>query len=289
MDTSAIVAVIAVIVVLVVAVLVVRPMLRRRRLQQRFGPEYDRVVQSHDNRAVAERELVEREKRYRQLELRPLSSETRERYSTQWTEVQARFVDAPESTVGEADRLVTALMAERGYPTEGYEQQLADLSVEHASTLEHYRAAHDVQERIGTGEASTEDMRTAMLHYRALFTELLSTGTDGEPDTGRPDTVMAGTAGGQDLRGDPGDLDTDRRDLDRDADRVDTDRRDADADSRAVDADVRDRDGDASVAGRDVPTDTGARRMEDEGRGAAADLDGDGTTDAERGRHRTAR
>src|SRR5215212_6729269 len=125
MDTSAIIIVVAVIVVLVVAVLVVLPLLRRRRLQQRFSPEYDRLVETHDNRAVAERELAEREKRYRQLDLRPLSPEARERYSTEWTQVQTRFVDAPQSTVAEADRLVTELMAERGYPTEGYEQQLA--------------------------------------------------------------------------------------------------------------------------------------------------------------------
>jgi hypothetical protein len=185
MNTSTIIAVVAVVVVLAVAVLAVRPLLRRRRLQERFGPEYDRVLESHGDRTAGEHELIERERRHKQLDLHPLPPEARDRYTAQWTEVQAQFVDAPEATVAEADRLVTALMAERGYPTEGYEQQLADLSIDHASTIERYRNAHDVYQRSGDGQASTEDLRTAMVHYRALFTELLEPETAGTPAAGR--------------------------------------------------------------------------------------------------------
>ena len=180
MDTSAIIAIVVVIVVLVVAVLVARPLMRRRRLRERFGPEYDRALESHDNRAVAERDLIEREKRYRELDQRPLAPEARDRYAAQWTQVQAQFVDEPEGAVTEADRLVTIVMRERGYPTEGFEQQLADLSVEHANTLEHYRAAHHIRQGIGTGETSTEDLRNAMVHYRELFVDLLERGTDSD-------------------------------------------------------------------------------------------------------------
>lgn len=187
MNTSTIIAVVAVVVVLAVAVLAVRPLLRRRRLQERFGPEYDRALESHGNRAAAEHDLLGREKRRKQLDLHPLSPESRDRYAAQWTEVQTRFVDEPAGTVAEADRLVTALMAERGYPTEGYEQQLADLSLEHSSTLEHYRTAHDVYQRANDGQASTEDLRTAMVHYRALFVDLLEPDADTgrTPDVGR--------------------------------------------------------------------------------------------------------
>jgi hypothetical protein len=171
--------VIVVIVVIVAAVLLVRPMVRRRRLQQRFGPEYDRTVSSHDSRSEAERELVDRERRHSRFELRPLSQESRERYTREWADVQTRFVDAPEGTVSDADALVIELMAERGYPTEGdHEQRAADLSVEHASTLQHYRDAHDVQERATGGQASTEDLRRAMVHYRVIFVELLDLDDD---------------------------------------------------------------------------------------------------------------
>ena len=172
MSTGEIVAIVVVIVLLVAAALVVAPMIRRQRLKQKFGPEYERVVESHDDRSTAERELRERQRRHAELDIRPLDDQTRERYGQQWAQVQERFVDDPESAVTEADELVTALMAERGYPTEGYEQQLADLSIEHSQTLGHYRSAHDTRLRVGDG-ASTEDLREAMVHYRALFEDLL--------------------------------------------------------------------------------------------------------------------
>jgi hypothetical protein len=182
MSTGAVVAIVVVIALLVLAVVIAVPMMRRRQLKSKFGPEYDRAVETHENRSLAERELRDRERRHARLEIRPLAPEKREQYGQQWAQVQERFVDDPQGAVAEADELVTALMAERGYPTDGYEQQLADLSIDHSRTLDHYRAAHDTRQRVGgevgeVGEgregASTEDLREAMVHYRALFEDLL--------------------------------------------------------------------------------------------------------------------
>ena len=146
---------------------------RRRALRQRFGPEYDRVVSNQDSRTAAEHELRERERRHAGLNLRPLAPESRARYATAWTDIQARFIDAPDKAVSQADNLVTALIAECGYPTKNYEDQLATLSVEHARTLQQYRDAHDITQKIERGTATTEELRQAVVHYRALFTDLL--------------------------------------------------------------------------------------------------------------------
>ncbi|WP_424534443.1 hypothetical protein ACOZ38_29660 [Sphaerisporangium viridialbum] len=168
---------VAVVVAAVVAILAVGYLVtqqqRRRRLQERFGPEYERTLSERDNRREAEQELLEREQRHAKLNIRPLAPETRSTYSKKWTEVQERFVDAPGFAVTEADHLVTAVMADRGYPTEGFEQQVSDLSVAHGSTLGHYREAHEISSRAARQEASTEELRQAMVHYRALFEELL--------------------------------------------------------------------------------------------------------------------
>jgi len=154
---------------------------RRKKLQSTFGPEYDRVVADTGNRTEAEKELREREKRHAELELKELSPESQQRYRAAWEEVQIQFVDNPSQAVGTADELVTRLITERGYPTAKYDERLADLSVEHANTLEHYREAHEISERNAAGEASTEDLRLALVHYRALFADLL--GTDPVPTT----------------------------------------------------------------------------------------------------------
>ena len=148
---------------------------RRKKLQSTFGPEYDRVVADTGNRSDAEKELREREKRHAELELKPLSSESQATYAAAWEEVQIQFVDNPSQAVGTADELVTRLIAERGYPTGGYDEKLVNLSVEHAGTLQHYRDAHEISERNKGGEASTEDLRQALVHYRALFADLLGT------------------------------------------------------------------------------------------------------------------
>ncbi|KAB1909387.1 hypothetical protein J5U46_04985 [Micromonospora tulbaghiae] len=167
--------VVIVIVVAVIAALVAVAVVasRRRALRERFGPEYDRVVAEQDSRGAAERELRERERRHAELELTPLDPESRARYAAAWEELQVRFVDSPAETVGEADELVSRLIAERGYPTGDFSDQIAHLSVEHARTLTHYRDAHEIRQRNERGEAGTEDLRQALVHYRALFADLL--------------------------------------------------------------------------------------------------------------------
>lgn len=167
--------VVIVIVVAVIAALVAVAVVasRRRAPRERFGPEYDRVVAEQDSRSAAERELRERERRHAELELTPLDPESRARYAAAWEELQVRFVDSPAETVGEADELVSRLIAERGYPTGDFSDQIAHLSVEHARTLTHYRDAHEIRQRNERGEAGTEDLRQALVHYRALFADLL--------------------------------------------------------------------------------------------------------------------
>jgi hypothetical protein len=173
MSAWLIIVLIILVLVIVAAVLFAVRASRRKQLQNKFGPEYDRVVADADSRTEAERELRDREKRHAELELKPLSAESKAKYSVAWEEVQIQFVDAPETAVSTADELTTRLIAERGYPTGDYEDQLATLSVQHARTLEHYRDAHAISERSKGGEASTEDLRQALVHYRALFADLL--------------------------------------------------------------------------------------------------------------------
>ncbi len=173
MTTPQIVILIVAIVVIVVLVVLALVAQRRRALRHRFGPEYDRAVEASDSRSAAEHELRERERRHAELNLTPLSDGSRATYAREWAQVQARFVDAPEEAVREGDALVTRLIGEIGYPTENYDDQLASLSVEHATTLGHYRDAHDIFLRTERGEASTEQLRQALVHYRALFADLL--------------------------------------------------------------------------------------------------------------------
>ncbi|MFF4772494.1 hypothetical protein ACFY05_06505 [Microtetraspora fusca] len=168
-----VVAIAIVVVILAVGYVVMTNLNRRRRLKERFGPEYDRTVRERDSRKEAEQELHARELRHSRLDVRPLSQESRTAYARKWSEVQERFVDAPGFAVTEADALVTSVMTDRGYPTEDFEQRLSDLSVEHASTLDHYRRAHEISRRAARQDATTEELRQAMVHYRALFQELL--------------------------------------------------------------------------------------------------------------------
>jgi hypothetical protein len=173
MSTAQIVILILIVLVVLVIALVARQVARRRSLRKTFGPEYDRVVAQKDSRTAAEQELRDRERRHSELELTPLSAESKARYSASWEEVQIRFVDAPNDAVSTADELVTRLIAERGYPTGSYDDRLATLSVEHARTLEHYRDAHEISVHSERGEATTEDLRQALVHYRYLFADLL--------------------------------------------------------------------------------------------------------------------
>jgi hypothetical protein len=149
-------------------------------LRDRFGPEYDRAVLQHGSERKAEAKLADRETRVEMLKIRDLDLTERERYLAQWQAVQSRFVDYPKGAVTEADELVCSLMQTRGYPVTDFDQRAADISVDHPRVVENYRLAHDIALRLGRGEASTEDMRTAMIHYRSLFDELVQAPTSGE-------------------------------------------------------------------------------------------------------------
>ncbi|MFF2774225.1 hypothetical protein ACFVU3_04885 [Streptomyces sp. NPDC058052] len=172
--------------VLVVAAVVVAGFLaglaadrrRRTRLRDRFGPEYERTVEATGSRRAAERELDARERRFAGLEIKPVPGEAREQYARRWMRVQEEFVVRPEAAVHDADELVAALMRDRGYPDEGYEQRLRDLSVRHGRALEQYRTALEIYAMSTHESATTEQLRGAMMRYRTLFDDLLA---DGEP------------------------------------------------------------------------------------------------------------
>ena len=150
---------------------------RRSQLQERFGSEYDRTVSERDDRRAAEKELADRERKRERLDIVPLSPEAQKKYSASWQEVQGHFVDDPSNAVTEADRLVTDVMRDRGYPIEDFEQRADDISVDHPDVVQNYRAAHAVYVKAsdGNGSAGTEDLRQGLVHYRALFNELLET------------------------------------------------------------------------------------------------------------------
>jgi hypothetical protein len=153
---------------------------RSSALRDTFGREYDRTVDNTGGRRAAEKELRERQKQHDELDIRPLSPESRDRYVRRWQSTQARFVDDPKGAVAEADRLVQDVMQERGYPTKDFERRVADISVEHPELVEKYRTAHGIAQASEDGEASTEDMRHSVRHYRALFAVLLETDDDVE-------------------------------------------------------------------------------------------------------------
>lgn len=143
------------------------------RLHSRFGPEYDRLTAAEGDRGRAEKALHQREKRVEKLHLVPLSSEDRDRFAGAWQLEQAGFVDDPRTAVANADKLVTEVMNARGYPMGDFEQRAADISVDHSSVVTNYRIAHDIALRDNGDETSTEEFRTALLHYRMLFDDLL--------------------------------------------------------------------------------------------------------------------
>jgi hypothetical protein len=146
---------------------------RTRELRSTFGPEYERTMQTRGSRQDAESDLLARRRRRQQLDIRPLAPEERERYRAEWQAVQSRFVDQPGPAVREADMLVTRVMRDRGYPMENFEQQAADVSVDHPHVVQNYRSAHAVYVRMEAGDENTEALRQSMVHYRALFQELL--------------------------------------------------------------------------------------------------------------------
>jgi len=146
---------------------------RTEALADRFGPEYGRAIGEYGDRSRAEAELEARVQRVEAFDIRPLSSEQQSRFAREWRSVQARFVDDPGGAVADADALVQQAMAERGYPIEDFERRAADLSVDHPHVVDNYRVAHDIARRSREGEASTEQLRKAMVYYRSLFEELL--------------------------------------------------------------------------------------------------------------------
>ena len=147
---------------------------RRVRLRERFGPEYDRTVQAAGTTGRAEAMLTEREKRVSAYHIRTLNDEERGRYSEAWRRVQAKFVDDPAAAVTEADLLVNEVMSARGYPMAEFDRRAEDLTVEHANVVHHYRAARDIAARHTRHDATTEDLRQALVHYRELFADLLN-------------------------------------------------------------------------------------------------------------------
>lgn len=169
---------VAVIIVLlvIIGVLVARQQ-RSRRLKDNFGPEYSRVVAERGDQRSAERELSDRQRRLDKFEIRPLEPATRERYSERWKAAQRQFVDHPAAAVSEAHELVQQVMHDRGYPVDqDFEQRAADISVEHPDVVENYRAANSISIRASNGQASTEQLRQSMVHFRALFDDLLAPG-----------------------------------------------------------------------------------------------------------------
>ena len=173
--TLIVILVIAVLVIIGIAMMAVRSR-QRDRLKEHFGAEYEHQVEAAGgSKAKADSELLKREKRVEKLEIRPVPPRERDAFAEEWQRVQARFVDDPERSIALADALVAEVMKARGYPVQDFEQRAADISVEHPKVVENYRAAHEIAVRHSRGSAGTEDLRNALLGYRALFDELLGT------------------------------------------------------------------------------------------------------------------
>lgn len=179
--------VVLIVVVVTVLALVALALLARKRqgLQHRFGPEYDHTVEATGGRRAAEKELQAREQRRDELDIQPLDPQVRQDYAERWRQAQESFVDQPGVAVHEADVLVTRVMSDRGYPVDSFDQQVRDVSVDHAGVVEHYRAAHDIAERENQRQATTEELRTAMVHYRSLFSALLDDSPTSPDRSGR--------------------------------------------------------------------------------------------------------
>ena len=175
MNPTSIVILIVVLAVILVALGLIVVLWRRRsrRLQEQFGPEYKHAVRQYGDARKAEAELAAREKRVRKLEIRPLTHEEQNRFTEVWRRTQARFVDEPSKAVGEADGLIKEVMQTRGYPVGDFDQRAADISVDYPHLVTNYRAAREIAARNRSGEATTEDLRQTMMHYRSLFEELM--------------------------------------------------------------------------------------------------------------------
>ena len=191
MDSTAAIWVLIAIILIGAIVWITLSRVRSQRLRQRFGPEYERTVRTEGNVRKAEAELEARAKRVASLQIRPLSASDAQRFDAAWRAVQARFVDDPRGAVTEADRLVGEVMAVRGYPVGDFEQRVADVSVDHPDVVMNYRAAREIALQHAEGKATTEDLRQAMVHYRALFRDLLETVKNDIREPERRDVVSA--------------------------------------------------------------------------------------------------
>lgn len=181
-NTTALLVLVVALAIAFVAFYLVR---RHRMLKSRFGPEYDRTVEAAGSTVRAEAELAARARRVSRYQIRPLSPDEGTRFTTAWQRLQARFVDDPSGAVNEADALVTDLMASRGYPMADFDRRAEDLSVDHPAVVNHYREAHQIarQQAESRRPISTEDLRQAVMHYRALFEDLLEVGGPGRRQT----------------------------------------------------------------------------------------------------------
>jgi hypothetical protein len=151
---------------------------RTHELRSKFGPEYDKAISVHRDRGHAESELQKRTTRVAKFNIHPLKAEERSRYTDDWLREQSLFVDDPQAAVNHADTLVQDVMQHRGYPVGDFDQNAIDLSVDHPRVVENYRVAHEIALREGPNRSSTEDLRKAMVSYRALFEDLLEQTVD---------------------------------------------------------------------------------------------------------------
>ncbi len=181
-NPAVLIAIVAVVLAIGIALWMYIRKVRTQKLRSKFGPEYDKAVGEHKDRGHAESELQKREKRVAKFHIHPLKAEDRLRYVEDWRREQSRFVDDPRAAVNHADSLVQDVMQRRGYPVGDFDQNAADLSVDHPRVVENYRAAHEIALRDGKGLANTEDLRTAMISYRALFEDLLDESAVHEPE-----------------------------------------------------------------------------------------------------------
>ena len=146
---------------------------RSKQLQEKFGPEYDRAVETMGGEKKAQTELNERQKHVKTLDIRPLSDSERERYLAEWTAVQSKFVDEPGQAIKDADRLIVEVMQLRGYPVSDFDQRAADISVKYPKLVSNYRGAREIAIKNNENKANTEELRQALIYYRSLFDELL--------------------------------------------------------------------------------------------------------------------
>ena len=189
MSTQVMWLLIAIAAIAVIAVLVVLRRKRTEQLRRRFGPEYERTVREAGDVRKGEAALQAREARVERFHIRELSTQDSTRFSDAWRRVQAQFVDDPKSSVTEADRLVGEVMHARGYPVGDFDQRVEDISVDHPNVVMNYRAARDIARDHARGRATTEDLRQAMVHYRALFTELLGTAPSSDAPFASPPVI----------------------------------------------------------------------------------------------------